>query len=134
MVCFLEEAKERLKNEGYKITAARKDVISVIKATDKALGPYEIKDLLEERGKNYEVITVYRVVELLNNLDLLHKIYSINSYIKCRSEHKHDHRFLVCKNCHEIEILDSSAEKPKRKGFKTQLNIEESLGICESCS
>lgn len=132
MVEFIEQAKSKLQNQGFKITAARENVLQILALEKKALSAYQIKDLLESQAKEYKVITIYRVLDLLSQLDLVHKIHSINSFVKCNSGHKHHHKFLVCKECHEIEKQEA-VKSIKLGNFRAIEEITEVLGVCGNC-
>lgn len=133
MAEFIEQAQEKLQDQGFKITTARQDVLRILAREEKALSAYQIKDLLESKTKDYKVITIYRVLELLTQLDLVHKIHSINSFVKCNGDHKHHHKFLVCKECHKIEKLETKGSVDLGD-FKILEEITEVLGICEACN
>jgi Fur family transcriptional regulator, zinc uptake regulator len=135
MYDFPVKAKNKLKTEGYKITSAREDVIEILNEADKPISPYEIQEELKKSGTDYKVITIYRILDLLSKLDLTHRIYSINSYMKCDSDHKHSHKFLVCENCHDIKSIDLKHEKhaDASDNFKANKEINEVLGLCSKC-
>lgn len=135
MFDFPVKAKNKLKSEGYKITSAREDVINVLKESNKPISPYEIQELLSQSGLNYKVITIYRVLDLLSKLELVHRIYSINSYMKCKSEHKHAHKFLICESCHNVESIDlKHQELSTGSKFTPNKEINEVLGLCSKCN
>lgn len=134
---FLAQSEQKLRENGYKITDARQDVIEVLNTASRPLSAYEIKDLLACKGEKYQVITIYRVLDLLLELDLVHKIYSIGSYIKCSSLHKHQHKYLVCSKCHSIQALDykkSQTLPVEFKNFVPMMEINEVLGLCAVCN
>lgn len=134
---FTVKAKNKLKSQGYKITSAREDVIDVLHESNKSISPYEIQELLSKSGSNYKVITIYRVLDLLSQLELVHRIYSINSYIKCESDHKHghshSHRFFVCEKCHDVQCVDLKQMQSTCIEFTPSKEINEVLGLCTGC-
>jgi Fur family zinc uptake transcriptional regulator len=131
---FSVQVYEKLKSRGYKITSAREDVVMILACACRPLSPYEIKEILDRDNKNYQVITIYRVLELLQELDLVHKIYSINSYQLCNSEHKHNHKFLICKKCHAVDTVELKAPiANSAKNFVVVEEINEALGLCSKC-
>jgi len=129
---FTSKAKIKLKEDGYKITSAREDVIGVLNQASQPISPYEIQEELKKSGKDYKVITIYRILDLLSELGLTHRIYSINSYMKCASEHMHAHKFLVCESCHNVQSLDLEQAKIS-SSFKARKEINEVLGLCSKC-
>ena len=134
MYDFPARAKNKLKSDGYKITSAREDVIRTLDEAKKSISPYEIQEILKQAGTDYKVITIYRVLDLLSKLDLVHRIYSINGYMKCDSDHQHAHKFLVCESCHDIQSIDIEEEKPLfANKFTASKKINEVLGLCSKC-
>ncbi len=137
MVAFLEKAQKKLQDHGYKITDARSDLLELLANNDQALTAYGIQDLLNQRCKEYQVITIYRVLDLLCELEIIHKIYSINAYIKCTQGKGHDHhhhQFLVCEKCHKIKKIDNKIScATMNKGFTIKQDIHEILGLCNNC-
>jgi len=137
MAVFLEEAQKKLQSDGYKITNARQDVLEVLANSDQALTAYSIQDLLKQHCIDYQVITIYRVLDLLCELDLVHRIYSINAYVKCSSKKNHSHhhhQFLVCEKCHQIKKIDNHIPCAiTHKDFTVKRDIHEILGLCNSC-
>lgn len=138
MPAFLEQAQQKLQSKGYKITNARQDVLEILANNDQALTAYGIQDLLKNNCKEYQAITIYRVLDLLCELELVHKVYSINAYIKCSTEknhdHHHHHQFLVCENCHQIKKIENKTScTTSSKGFTVKQDIHEILGLCTSC-
>jgi len=131
---FLDRALDTLKNCNLKLTKARTDILNVIASQDQALSPYTIQDLLKDEGKKYSAITIYRVIETLVESDIIHKVHSINSYVKCCEEDKHHHhRLLVCKDCHFVKSIASTATEVKGSDFSEMLIVDEVLGLCDKC-
>ncbi len=131
---FTAQANEKLKSNGYKLTSAREDVVMVLACACKPLSPYEIKEILERDNKNYQVISIYRVLDLLQELDLVHKIYSINSYQICDSDRKHHHKFLICQKCNSVDTVElKSPSSQQTKNFIVVEEINEALGLCSKC-
>lgn len=136
MPAYLEQAQQKLQSDGYKITNARQDVLEVLANSKEALTAYGIQDLLKQNCKDYQVITIYRVLDLLCQLNLVHRIYSINAFVKCLDKKDHDHhhhQFLVCEKCHQIKKLENTIPCTVNKGFTVKQDIHELLGLCTSC-
>jgi Fe2+ or Zn2+ uptake regulation protein len=113
--------------------AYRNDILEAIAKHDKALSAYELQDLLKNEGKNYSAITIYRVIDTLLELDIVHKVHSINSFMKCCEHKNHLHRLLVCKSCHNVKPVERAATELHINGFAQVEVIDEVLGLCEKC-
>lgn len=135
---FVETAESKLQKSGYKITGPREDVLKLFATSEKALSAYEIQAELAKTGRNYEVITIYRILELLAELELIHKLYAINGFVKCEPQcHHHHHKFLICTNCHHVEKLNLPKKRQTAScedSFQTSTDINEALGLCHDCA
>jgi Fur family zinc uptake transcriptional regulator len=131
---FIEHANEKLKRAGFKLTKARCDIINEITKIDKAISPYKLQEICAKAGKKYSAITIYRVLETLSENQLIHKVYCINGYMKCSHDEYHEHRLLVCKSCHSVDLIDRPREDSTFKNFTKLETIDEVLGICDNCA
>ncbi|NQY81290.1 MAG: transcriptional repressor [Candidatus Caenarcaniphilales bacterium] len=132
---FLEKAIKKLKDNDFKQTKSRIDILNVLSEHDEALSPYQIQDLLKEKGKSYSAITIYRVLETFMNINIIHKVHSINGYMKCGHEHDHAHTLLVCKGCHNVIAIEREEKNTKKvKGFKVEQIVDEVVGLCDTCN
>ena len=138
-------AESKCKAHGVPITAKRVEVLSILLTSKCAVSAYEIADLYEEAFHDpVPVITVYRVLNFLQQKDLVHKLETANKFIVC--EHiscQHTHhasQFLICKECmlvKELSVSDAEFEKisktVKQAGFHIQTNQLEMNCICDDC-
>ena len=76
-------ALEKLKEAGLKLTNPRKMLVEFLAKSDKVLSPYEMKALLKKEKINADVVTIYRVLEVLESMELVHKVQAFNGYIRC---------------------------------------------------
>ena len=100
---FLHYVKQGLKEKGYKLTQPRISVIETLSKIKTPLNAYKITDIIKEKS-SIDVSTVYRILELLKKLDLVHFISKKQGYVGCRDwdeNHKdHCHHHFICKKCH----------------------------------
>ncbi len=139
-VCFSVEC---LQDAGYKITESRQTILEFLSKSQKALSPYEIQDLLKRRGIKADVVTIYRVLELFEKLNLVHKILAVNGYVRCHTEQikkpQACHHYLVCKNCQSVEEVEGENLAPLEKKivknycFDIASHYLEFTGLCAKC-
>lgn len=79
-------ANETLKKAGYKLSKPRQVIINLLAQSNKALTPYEMRDVLHQQKIKADIVTIYRVLELLEKLALAHKVLGFNGYIRCSME------------------------------------------------
>lgn len=131
---FFEKAINKLKKNDLKQTKSRIDILRVLSKHDEALSPYQIQDLLKEKAKNYSAITIYRVLETFMSIEIIHKVHSINSYMKCAKDHDHLHTLLVCKNCRNVKSIERDEKNSiEIKDFKVDKIVDELVGLCDTC-
>ncbi|UTW44610.1 transcriptional repressor [bacterium SCSIO 12696] len=124
-----------------RFTQARKDVLSLLWQSHQPLGAYKIMDLLsEKRGKRVMPPTVYRALDFLLELGLIHRIASLNAYIGCPfpgSSHKE--LFLICRICGSAaeysadNVSDAITTAAQHANFQLESQSLELMGICPKC-
>ena len=125
---------------GIRFTDPRRHVLSIIAAAEKPIGAYDVLDALGQVIDNPKPPTAYRAIEFLVEHGFIHRIESLNAYIICHSDHKHQgSQFMVCNDCgkvieaHLCHLPDSLAKRVEKEGFHlAHWNIE-LHGSCVDC-
>lgn len=134
--------------QGAKLTTLRRHVLLLIWQNHKPLGAYTLIDMLADTEKRRVAPpTVYRALEFLLELGLIHRINSLNAYIGCTNPDLHldpqglsTNYFLICNQCQDSqEIIDATladniSEVSGHTGFKAQKQWLEVTGLCEKCA
>ncbi len=140
---YFKFAIGKLQQSGLKITGPRSMVVELLAASRKALSPYEMRDLLKRKKIKADVVTIYRVLEMLEKLGLVHKVLAFNGYIACDTPKNSEdlcHHYLLCQFCHRVdevkgENLDNLEKKiANNYQFKIESHYLEFMGICHDCS
>lgn len=132
---FSKLASEQLQKAWYKLTKSRAQVISYFQESTKPVSPY---DIAKEREK-LDVVTVYRTIEILESLHLVHKIWSLGGYVRCdlvdwSCADVCCHEFQVCKKCHSFaEVHGHHHHTLPWTGFRIEQHVSEQIGICGKC-
>ena len=129
-----------LQAQGYKATRTRKLVLEVLEEIEKPLSPYDIQRILRTRGKYLNHVTIYRILDLLCNLNLAHKMLSSGGFVKCSLDASEGcHRFMVCQDCGAIQefadkgLCHEENEFAQNLGFHTEHHLSEFSGLCSRC-
>lgn len=140
-------AQDLALSKGKKLTAQRLLVLNILLRDHKTMGAYDILDKMrdlhiEGQGKP-QPPTVYRALDFLLNLGLIHKVESQNSFYACMVDKSQDEHHLaqafICDACGHVDekIARQSAqnlfEKAASFGFKIDKVIMECRGICATC-
>lgn len=140
LVMEAARALRLLRERGYRVTEPRRLVLGVLAGAQRPLSPYEIQDLLKEKGQYLNHVTIYRVLELLCSLNLAHKVLLAGGFVICSLGGAEGcHRFVVCRECGMSKEYASQAlcaeetELAQSLGFSTEQHFSEFSGVCARC-
>lgn len=142
---LIDQAEQRCKENGSRLTEKRKMVLSLLLKSDKALSAYELVGAYKtEFGDALPAMSVYRILKFLIDERLVHKLVLVNKYVAC--EHiscEHDHaesQFLICSQCQkvkEISVSKATMEALRKNvnnvGFHLASPQLEMKCICQDC-
>ena len=125
---------------GQRITEPRLHVLGIIAASKTPLTAYEILEALKTKMDKPKPPTAYRALEFLSAHGFVHRIESLNAYVACAENHRHNgSQFLICKNCTAVEEIHLCHIPPKLKDeaaardFDVQRWNVELYGFCKKC-
>ncbi len=137
----IEETVERaIKKGGHKLTRQRLYVIDILKSSKKQLTPSEIYEAARLNGYRLGLVTIYRTLEILNEANIVCRIYNHNKksgYVLRRPQGHHHH--VLCQQCGittdfgfcDLASLESKVEKTT--GFVITGHSLQLDGICPAC-
>lgn len=125
---------------GGKLTAPRRDVLSLLLASGHPLAAYDLIERMQSlRGQTHPP-TVYRALEFLEQVGLIHRISTCKAYVPCNSAaNRHRPVFLVCRVCKSaVEVSVPAAETLLQSlaqaiGFECERIVQEVEGRCSAC-
>ena len=133
-------AEERCARSGKRLTELRRLVLEIVAASAAPMGAYNVLgELAKIRGRT-DPPTVYRALDFLLELGVLHRVESLNAFIACVEAREHVSQFLICRSCGTTrELSDRSVVSMLRKaagaaGFAPDRFTVEVSGTCTSCS
>ena len=136
----LKSAKSLCKSQGQRLTPIRELVLRLVWQSHQPLGAYELLPQLAEAGFNSAPPTVYRALDFLQELGLIHRIASMNAFIGCtQPDHPHPSAFMICRSCRTAAELDTSELQSmfqvsaSKQGFLIEQQTVELLGVCATC-
>ena len=124
-----------------RMTTTRESVLRLLWQSHRPLGAYQLQDQLAELlNKPIAPPTVYRAIEFLLQLGLIHRLPSLNAYIGCPFPgNHHSDFFLICRECGSAaecsaDPLNIAIEQTaKRAHFKVESQMIEIAGLCPEC-
>lgn len=132
-------AQARCEAAGEKWTPPRQRTYALLAA---APGPMKAYDLIRYFGAASGAAkppTIYRSLDLLMGLGLVHKVASLSAYVVCAADAPHaSTSFLVCDCCHTVEELPEPdravvAGEAARTGYAVDHIDLELRGRCRRC-
>jgi len=140
----IENLKESLKEKGYKLTPQRRAILNgIINSEGSHLTAEELYDLVKTDCPEIGLATVYRTVQLLEEMGVVCKLDlddGRSRYELCQEADSHQHHHLICNKCGKVlevqgdllhEIEDSIEKKYK---FTIENHSLKFYGICKDCS
>ncbi len=130
---------ESLQDSGYRLTAPRRAIVTIIANSARALDAIEIYDLGRGEHPRLGLVTVYRTLEKLEQLGLVQRVHQpdgCNMYLRAPEGHEH---LLLCKSCGHMEYFSGDdlsqliKEISKRSGYQIREHWLQLFGLCNSC-
>lgn len=137
----MNNARNLCIEKGTRLTALREQVLALVWQSHKPLGAYDLIDMLAEAsGRRIAPPTVYRALDFLLGMKVIHRINSLNAYIGCPSPSTdHPNYFLICTQCHTASECNDSTlcqhieQLGQQQQFEIQQQWLEILGCCQEC-
>jgi len=132
----LETAAQLCREAGERFTPLRAHIFELIVQDGGAIKAYDLLDRLKPDLGSPKPPTVYRALDFLSKMGLIHRIEALNAFIAC--EHVHDGHlaeFFICESCKKVEerhAHDHTSCKPD--GFVIKRSIVEHYGACAACA
>lgn len=141
----IDLAEQHCQEKGKRLTKKRKLILLALLEAKKALSAYDLVEYCKQHlNEIIPVMSVYRILNFLQEHGLAHRLDLANKYIACSHiacEHQHRlSQFLICDQCQYVEEIsvDSSALKNlntaiEKNGFHISNPQLEINGICDNC-
>ncbi len=129
---------EKLRGSGYRLTPQRELILRAVEELGHAT-PDEVLARVRQQSSAVNVSTVYRTLEVLEELGLVRHAHLSDRAPTYHSVSDHEHFHLVCRNCHRIvsvdpEVLAALRERLRAEhGFTVDVGHLTVFGRCENC-
>ena len=136
----LSNARALCAEQGARLTPIRQRVLELVWSSHKPVGAYDLLPTLAAEGFNSAPPTVYRALDFLLDLGLVHRISTLNAFIGC-SQPNTDHAscFFICRDCGKAQELAATevqaltAQVERALGVKVEQQTTELTGLCPAC-
>ena len=136
-----EEIAEKLK--GLRASKNRDEVISLLQRQTAPLAVEDIYAKIRKTDNKISLSTVYRIIEKLVSLDVVHKVTTLDDnkalYEIVKDSNTH-HHYMICVKCKKMIPIDDCPVRELEKNIadKTGFNIIghkfELYGECQKCA
>jgi len=128
-----------LRQHGYKLTPQRQAVIRTIASGQDHLTPTVIYEKVHRDHPNIGLVTIYRTLEILAELNLICELHaggSCHSYTISTPGH---HHHLICAKCNTVidftgyDLSELERRLSLKTGFEVEDHLLEFIGLCQAC-
>lgn len=133
-----DELAERLRGQGYRLTPQRQLVLRAVEKLGHAT-PDEVLAEVHAQSSAVNVSTVYRTLEVLEELGLVRHAHLSDRAPTYHSVTDHEHFHLVCRNCHRVQSVDPEVVAPfaerlrEQREFVIDVGHLAIFGTCVEC-
>lgn len=117
-------------------------VLDTLAHADGPLSAYTILDRLRDAGFRAP-LQVYRALDKLTGMGLVHRLESLNAFVACAHPHCHGGgmiAFAICEKCGQVDefsddiVVERLSGWAGEHGFRPQKTTIEIRGTCASCA
>ena len=134
-----EDWQTTLREKGYRLTPQRELVLRAVERLGHAT-PDEVLTAVHEDSTAVNISTVYRTLELLEELGLIRHAHLQDRAPTYHSASAPEHVHLVCRSCGAVSEADAAvvaaftASLENEHGFRTDIGHLTVFGTCERCA
>ncbi|MBI4285497.1 MAG: transcriptional repressor [Chloroflexi bacterium] len=135
-----EKLANIIRGRGYKLTPQRRAVLRVIARSRDHLTPGAIYERVRKEHPGIGLVTVYRMLELLADLNLTCRVHTedgCRSYLMRRPSGHHHH--IMCTSCGRVvdftkcDLSELQQRVSEKSGFKIEGHLLQFNGLCQEC-
>jgi Fur family zinc uptake transcriptional regulator len=145
---YTEQALQLLQARGVRQTKPRRLVLEALESSDAPVSAYDVAGAVRRLGGVGDVVTVYRILDLLEREGLVHRLVSSGKLVKCqlgpedacdRHQLEHCHHSLVCRSCGRIDEVHCPGVSllaqalAAQTDFQIEGHVLEFSGLCDAC-
>jgi Fur family transcriptional regulator, ferric uptake regulator len=135
----LQLLSQRLREQGFRVTGARRAILQALLSCAGHVSADELAALVNEKPPRVGRMTVYRTLELLQRLGLIRAVYQGSGAAHFVLLHNGHHHHLVCSCCDAVVEFDDCLMQElevrlgDRYDFLVQGHVLEIVGLCRDC-
>ncbi|MGA7325290.1 MAG: Fur family transcriptional regulator [Rhodomicrobium sp.] len=137
----VQRAKRRCEEVDIKWTKLREKVFRQIATSHTAVRAYDLGASLTKEGNPIAPISIYRILEVLKEAGLVHRLESRNAFFACMTAHENARQTItfICRDCDRVTEIGAPGaygaigEATEAAGFTLGTVLIEVGGLCGEC-
>ena len=137
---LVAEAEALCRARGRRFTQQRRTLLHAMLTAGRPVTAYELLDLVRPVDAAITSASIYRSLDFLIDMGLVHRLDSTRSFIACdHPDHPHAGHFLICRECGTVveaddkRIAKATEDLSERHGFRLDHRTVELTGVCGPC-
>ena len=122
-----DDWRARLRGSGYRLTPQRELVLAAVERLGHAT-PEEVLAVVRESSAAINLSTVYRNLEVLEDLGLVRHAHLSDRVATYHSTNDHEHFHTVCRKCQRVVSVEPSVAAAFADRLRTEMGFEADLG------
>ena len=128
-----------IRRHGYRVTPQRRRIVSAIAASHDHFTPATIHEKANRDSAGIGLVTVYRTLEVLAELELICRLHSGNNCPSYTVGAPRDHHHLICSGCDRVvdfaagDLAGLETRLARESGFRIEGCLLEFTGLCRAC-
>ena len=133
-----DDLRSRLRGSGYRLTPQRELILGAVEKLGHAT-PDEVLVEVRAQSAAINVSTVYRTLEVLEELGLVRHAHLSDRAPTYHSVTEHEHFHVVCRNCHAVvsvepDVITEMTQRLREDhGFLVDVGHLTVFGRCRDC-
>ena len=136
----LQEAEKICAARKERLTPQRREVYLLLLQEGRPLKAYDLLRRLSTKTRAVKPPTVYRALDFLLKMGLVHRVEALDAFLACLHQHPHhSSQLLVCGQCGDVrelhgKLFDEAVQKlAKSASFTPSASTVEIQGCCAAC-
>jgi Fur family ferric uptake transcriptional regulator len=138
----IDQALRELEASPFKMTPQRQTILQVLaRNRDRHLSAEDLHLLLQQQGAEIGIATVYRTLDLLTELNIIHKVDFGDGCkrFEFTPQHRHRHHHLICLQCGDVTEVKEDFLNQLEEAIEAEHNFRildhsvKFLGHCVKC-
>jgi Fur family ferric uptake transcriptional regulator len=122
-----DDLRAKLRGSGYRLTPQRELILDAVDTLGHAT-PDEVLAEVRKTSSALNVSTVYRTLEVLEQLGLVRHAHLSDRAPTYHSVRDHEHFHLVCRNCHQVISVEPGVLAPTLARLREEFGFEADVG------